>query len=57
MCTQNSECKNTCNNCGFLLRRKSNYGGADSSNIYCDKDKVISTINKHNSEKILKRNN
>ena len=26
-------------------------------NIYCDKDKVISTINKHNSEKILKRNN
>ena len=44
MCTQNSECKNTCNNCGFLLRRKSNYGGADSSNIYCDKDSTSKLI-------------
>ena len=44
MCENNKECKNTCNKCGFLLRRKSNYGGDNSSNVYCDKDSVSKLI-------------
>lgn len=44
MCENNKECRNTCNKCGFLVRRKSNYGPANSSNTYCDKTDSIKLI-------------
>lgn len=44
MCENKKECKNMCNKCGYLVRRKSNYGSDNSSNTYCDKTDSIRLI-------------
>lgn len=44
MCENKKDCKSTCNKCGYLVRRKSNYGSANSSNTYCDKTDSIRLI-------------
>lgn len=41
---ENKECVHCCNKCGFLLKRKTNYGSANCSNVYCDRDNATKLI-------------
>jgi hypothetical protein len=44
MCANKENCKEICNKCGFLLKRKTNYGSTKSSNVYCDKNDILKLI-------------
>lgn len=41
---ENKECNHCCNSCGYLVKRKNNYGDANYSNLYCDKHNCIRLI-------------